>query len=100
MTLWWQRAGDLSHVIDGMLASPRFGPRIDPERIGAVLLDQLHRIDHVAQTLGHLAALQIEYQRRDEDRAEGHVAGTPALIARTAYWSSGDTVRMSTRDAA
>jgi predicted dienelactone hydrolase len=35
MTLWWQRAGDLSRVIDGVLASPRFGPRIDPARIGA-----------------------------------------------------------------
>jgi predicted dienelactone hydrolase len=35
MTLWWQRAGDLSHVIDGVLALPRFGPRIDPARIGA-----------------------------------------------------------------
>jgi len=34
-TLWWLRAGDLSAVIDGMLADRRFGPRIDPRRIGA-----------------------------------------------------------------
>jgi predicted dienelactone hydrolase len=34
-TLWWQRADDLSRVIDGVLASPTFGPRIDPARIGA-----------------------------------------------------------------
>jgi len=33
--LWWQRADDLSRVIDGVLASPTFGPRIDPARIGA-----------------------------------------------------------------
>ena len=34
-TLWWLRARDLGAVIDGMLADPRFGPRIDPRRIGA-----------------------------------------------------------------
>jgi predicted dienelactone hydrolase len=34
-TLWWQRADDLSRVIDGVLATPTFGPRIDPARIGA-----------------------------------------------------------------
>jgi predicted dienelactone hydrolase len=33
--LWWLRAGDLSAVIDGMLADPIFGPRIDRQRIGA-----------------------------------------------------------------
>ncbi len=33
--LWWLRALDLSAVIDGMLADPTFGPRIDPKRIGA-----------------------------------------------------------------
>jgi predicted dienelactone hydrolase len=32
---WWLRARDLSAVIDGMLADPRFGPRIDPRHIGA-----------------------------------------------------------------
>jgi predicted dienelactone hydrolase len=34
-TVWWMRADDLSRVIDGMLASPRFGAHIDPSRIGA-----------------------------------------------------------------
>jgi predicted dienelactone hydrolase len=33
--LWWQRAEDLSRVLDGMLADPEFGPRIDRQRIGA-----------------------------------------------------------------
>jgi predicted dienelactone hydrolase len=33
--LWWLRALDLSTVIDGMLADPTFGPRIDPKRVGA-----------------------------------------------------------------
>jgi predicted dienelactone hydrolase len=34
-TLWWLRARDLSAVIDGLLADPTFGPRIDQKRIGA-----------------------------------------------------------------
>jgi predicted dienelactone hydrolase len=33
--LWWERATDLSEVIDGMLADPEFGPKIDASRIGA-----------------------------------------------------------------
>jgi predicted dienelactone hydrolase len=34
-TLGWERAVDLSRVLDGMLADPEFGQRIDPHRIGA-----------------------------------------------------------------
>lgn len=33
--LWWERATDLSEVIDGMLADDRFGAAIDADRIGA-----------------------------------------------------------------
>ncbi len=35
MALWWERATDLSDVIDGMLADDEFGRRIDRTRIGA-----------------------------------------------------------------
>ena len=34
--LWWERATDLSEVLDGMLADPVLGSHIDRERIGAV----------------------------------------------------------------
>jgi predicted dienelactone hydrolase len=34
-TFWWERPGDLSVVIDRLLADPGFGPRIDRNRIGA-----------------------------------------------------------------
>ena len=34
-TLGWERAVDLSRVLDGMLADERFGPRIDAGRVGA-----------------------------------------------------------------
>jgi predicted dienelactone hydrolase len=33
--LWWERATDLTEVIDGILADPVLGPRIDPSRIAA-----------------------------------------------------------------
>jgi len=33
--LWWERATDLSEVIDGMLADKEFGPRIDTSRVAA-----------------------------------------------------------------
>ena len=33
--LWWERATDLSQVIDGMLADKEFGSRIDTSRIAA-----------------------------------------------------------------
>lgn len=33
--LWWERATDLSEVIDGMMGDEEFGPRIDKDRIGA-----------------------------------------------------------------
>lgn len=34
--LWWERARDLSVVIDKMLADPEFADSIDPKRIGAI----------------------------------------------------------------
>jgi predicted dienelactone hydrolase len=34
--LWWERATDVSEVLDGLLADPQWGPRIDTVRIGAV----------------------------------------------------------------
>jgi len=32
--LWWERARDVSVVINALLADPRFGPRIDSTRVG------------------------------------------------------------------
>jgi predicted dienelactone hydrolase len=34
-TLWWERATDLSRVLDGMLSDSKFGNRIDLKRMGA-----------------------------------------------------------------
>ena len=35
MALWWERATDLSQVLDGMLADAEFGKKMDPARVGA-----------------------------------------------------------------
>jgi predicted dienelactone hydrolase len=35
MALWWERATDVSMVLDGMLADEEFGKKIDQARIGA-----------------------------------------------------------------
>ncbi len=35
LTLWWERATDLSQALDGMLADAEFGKKIDDSRIGA-----------------------------------------------------------------
>ena len=35
-TLWWERATDLSEVLDGVLADPVLGPHVDRDRIGAL----------------------------------------------------------------
>jgi predicted dienelactone hydrolase len=35
MALWWERATDLSNVLDGMLADQEFGPKIDSRLIAA-----------------------------------------------------------------
>ncbi len=35
-TLWWERATDLSEVLDGVLADPVLAPHIDSARIGAL----------------------------------------------------------------
>lgn len=34
--LYWERSDDLRYAIDTVLADPEWGPRIDPERIGAL----------------------------------------------------------------
>jgi predicted dienelactone hydrolase len=36
MTLWWERATDISNVLDGVLADPELGQHVDRARIGAL----------------------------------------------------------------
>ncbi len=65
-TLWWQRADDLSRVIDGVLATANFGPRVDPMRIGAA-----------GFSLGGLTVLMIAGARADAGRLASYCAREP-----------------------
>ncbi|MGF6746936.1 putative dienelactone hydrolase [Paraburkholderia sp. MM5482-R1] len=86
--LWWERATDLSEVLDGVLADPRFGPRVDTTRIGAL-----------GFSLGGYTVLEVAGARTDRAALErfctspeadaicsppeaanlAHAPGTPAL---------------------
>ncbi|MGB8264770.1 MAG: hypothetical protein WCE44_00405 [Candidatus Velthaea sp.] len=66
-TLWWMRANDLSRVIDGVLASARFGPHIDPARIGAA-----------GFSLGGHTVLTIAGARSDPTLLDAYCARKPA----------------------
>jgi predicted dienelactone hydrolase len=66
-TLWWQRADDLSRVIDGVLATPNFGPSVDPARIGAAGL-----------SLGGLTVLMIAGARADAKRLASYCSRKPS----------------------
>ncbi len=46
----------------------------EAHRVGAVLLDDLDGIDHVALGLRHLLAVGVAHQRVDVDVPEGHVS--------------------------
>jgi predicted dienelactone hydrolase len=70
MTVWWLRADDLSRVIDGVLAMPRFGAHIDRARIGAA-----------GFSLGGYTALVLAGARADDTLLESYCARKPATPA-------------------
>ncbi|MBB3260704.1 putative dienelactone hydrolase [Paraburkholderia bannensis] len=57
--LWWERASDLSNVLDALLADPQFGPHIDQTRIGAA-----------GFSLGGYTVLELAGARTDVDALE------------------------------
>jgi predicted dienelactone hydrolase len=58
--LWWERAMDISEVLDGVLADPVLGSHIDAERIGAV-----------GFSLGGYTVLELAGARTDVRAFEG-----------------------------
>ena len=58
-----------AHIVARAVA----GGQGEPQRIGAVLVDDLQRVDAVAQGFAHLAALGIPDQAVDEHILEGHL---------------------------
>jgi predicted dienelactone hydrolase len=66
-SLYSLRAGDLSRVIDGVLAMSRFGPRIDRSRIGAA-----------GESLGGYTALEIAGARTDNRLMDAYCGRDPS----------------------
>lgn len=64
--LWWERARDVSAVVDALLADPRFGPRIDSSRIAVG-----------GFSLGATTALVVAGARFDRRRWEAQCAAAP-----------------------
>ncbi len=56
-----------AHVVARAVA----GGQGEAQRVGAVLVDDLQRVDAVAQGFGHLAALRVPDQAVDEHGLEG-----------------------------
>jgi predicted dienelactone hydrolase len=100
MALWWERATDLSQVLDMMLADETFGKQIDPRRVGAA-----------GYSLGGYTVLELagaqtdvaEFLRAckaDADLAVCHVPeargmGEPAEILRKVRQTSGESLARS-----
>lgn len=64
--LWWERARDISIVIDKLLADPRFGHRIDVSRIGAA-----------GFSLGGYTVLAMAGARVDQNQWKRYCADRP-----------------------
>jgi predicted dienelactone hydrolase len=64
--LWWERARDVSAVVDALLADPRFGPGIDTTRIAVG-----------GFSLGATTALVVAGARFDRARWEARCAAEP-----------------------
>ncbi|CAN3994570.1 Multidrug export protein mepA, partial [Dysosmobacter welbionis] len=58
-------------VEPGVVARGVAGDEVEAQRVGAILLRHLQRIDAVAQGLGHLAALVVPHQTVDQHGVEG-----------------------------
>ena len=59
-----------THIVSGAVA----GREGEAQRIRAVLVDDLQRVDAVAERLGHLAALRVAHQTVDKDGLERGLA--------------------------
>lgn len=100
MALWWERATDLSEVLDGMLADGEFGPRIDPKLVAAA-----------GYSLGGYTVLELAGARTDihrlfelcaknDDNAvchvpEAHGMGSVDDILRATRKTSGESLARS-----
>lgn len=69
-TLWWERATDLSEVLDGLLADAELAPHIDRDRVGAA-----------GFSIGGFAVLELGGARSDISRYYDLCQRTPEASA-------------------
>ena len=99
-TLWWERATDLSEVLDGLLADPELGPHIDRDRIGAAGFSLGgYTVLELAGARTDIAAF-YDLCEKDKDNIDCHIPemkdmGTPQRILETVRKSSGESLARS-----
>jgi predicted dienelactone hydrolase len=101
-TLWWERATDLSRVLDGMLADSTFASHIDPQRIGAAgfSLGGFTMIE-IAGGIGELSRYLDYCKAHPKDGICGDIPEFPGLAAKfTALAASDPAVQAALQDAA
>jgi predicted dienelactone hydrolase len=82
-TFWWERAKDLSSLIDLLIAQPTFGPRIDTSRIGAAGFSLGgFTVIEVAGGLGELSRYQDFCNSPRKDGMCSDPPESPGLLAK------------------
>lgn len=99
-TLWWERATDLSEVIDGVLADPEFSPHVDTTRIAAAGFSIGGYT--VIEIAGAITDVSVLYDkcRQHPDTVVCHVpemkdVGTPDQMLQAVRRSSGESLARS-----
>src|SRR5437016_9507787 len=65
---------DVLFVVEHVLAERRAAHDAEPERVGAVVADELERVGRIAEALGHLSALLVADDAREIDVLKRHPA--------------------------
>ncbi len=98
--LWWERATDLTEVLDGLLADPELGPHLDHDRIGAA---GFSLGGYTVLELGGArtdVSLFFDLCRREPGNPTCHVPemrdlGTPQQILAAVRKTSGESLALS-----
>ena len=90
-TLWWERAADLTAVLDQLLADSTFGPRIDTKRIGAAGFSLGgFTVIEIAGGIGELSRLQAFCKSPGADRTCVDPPEFPGLFAKAGALAASD----------
>jgi predicted dienelactone hydrolase len=89
-TLWWERATDLSEVIDAMLTDPDFGPHIEQRSIGAA------GFSLGGYTVLELAGAQTDMLALVQD-CKDHPANEACHVPESSTLGSGETMLSAVR---